>query len=224
LAKNIVEYWFKDEDKGTYLRLPVNPPEIDYSNPYNIQTVSITRLGDVSIPGERGLKQISFSSFFPRDYNASYCEYEGFPSPAQWFSQIQTWRYARKPIRFIVTGTNINLPMYISEFDVQPEKAGAPGDMYYSMTLIEHRPFKATSIVQTAKKTETLAATTTSNRPATAEASSKSYTVVKGDTLWKIAKAQYGDGSKWQTIYNANKSTIGSNPDKIKPGQKLVIP
>lgn len=221
MAKNRVEYWFKDEDLGTYLRLPVNPPEINYANPYDIQTVAITKLGEVSIPGERGLKQITFSSFFPRDYNASYCEYEGFPSPSVWFSQIQTWRYARKPIRFIVTGTNINLPMYISEFDVQPERAGAPGDMYYSLTLVEHRPFKASS-VQSATTTSTVVAT--SNRPSSPKVKTKTYKVVKGDSLWKIAKAQYGDGSKWSTIYNANKSVIGANPDKIKPGQKLVIP
>lgn len=38
-----------------------------------------------------------------------------------------------------------------------------------------------------------------------------SYTVVKGDSLWKIASRYYGSGSKWQTIYNANQSVVGGN-------------
>ena len=45
-----------------------------------------------------------------------------------------------------------------------------------------------------------------------------------GDCLWNIAKKYYGDGSQYTKIYEANKGTIGSNPNLIKPGQKLVIP
>lgn len=49
------------------------------------------------------------------------------------------------------------------------------------------------------------------------------YTVVKGDTLWKIAAAQYGNGAKYPLIFEANKPML-SNPDKIYPGQNLRIP
>lgn len=47
------------------------------------------------------------------------------------------------------------------------------------------------------------------------------YTVVKGDSLGKIA-ARYG--ITWQQLYEANKDVIGSNPDLIRPGQTYVIP
>ena len=50
------------------------------------------------------------------------------------------------------------------------------------------------------------------------------YTVQSGDSLSKIAQRQYGSASAWTKIYNANKTTIGDNPDLIKPGQKLTIP
>jgi LysM repeat protein len=46
------------------------------------------------------------------------------------------------------------------------------------------------------------------------------YTVKPGDTLSRIG-AHYG--ISWQSIYNANKSTI-KNPNLIHPGQSLVIP
>lgn len=53
--------------------------------------------------------------------------------------------------------------------------------------------------------------------------SSDKYTVVRGDTLSKIATAQRVDGG-WQALYAENKSVIGSNPNLIIPGQKLTIP
>ncbi len=49
------------------------------------------------------------------------------------------------------------------------------------------------------------------------------YTVQKGDTLGKIAKAQYGDPMKYPEIFEANKPML-SHPDKIYPGQMLRIP
>lgn len=51
----------------------------------------------------------------------------------------------------------------------------------------------------------------------------RTYTVVAGDTLSKIAKREYGDASQWRRIYEANKDTI-KNPDLIYPGQTFRIP
>lgn len=52
----------------------------------------------------------------------------------------------------------------------------------------------------------------------------QTYTVVKGDCLWKIAQKFYGNGSQYTKIYEANKGTIGGNPNLIYPGQVLTIP
>lgn len=49
------------------------------------------------------------------------------------------------------------------------------------------------------------------------------YEVKSGDTLWKIAKQYYGDGSLYPDIFKANQDIL-SDPDKIKVGQKLRIP
>lgn len=53
--------------------------------------------------------------------------------------------------------------------------------------------------------------------------SGKTYVVVKGDSLSKIAKREYGDANKWRTIYEANKDRI-KDPDLIYPGQELKVP
>ena len=49
------------------------------------------------------------------------------------------------------------------------------------------------------------------------------YTVVSGDNLSKIAKKFYGDPNKYPVIFEANTPML-AQPDKIYPGQVLVIP
>ena len=49
------------------------------------------------------------------------------------------------------------------------------------------------------------------------------YTVVRGDCLWKIAKKLLGDGRRWVEIYAANSANI-KNPNLIPVGLDLVIP
>ena len=48
------------------------------------------------------------------------------------------------------------------------------------------------------------------------------YKVVAGDSLWKIAKTQLGDGLKWRGIYEDNKTVI-KDPALIYIGQELVV-
>jgi nucleoid-associated protein YgaU len=51
----------------------------------------------------------------------------------------------------------------------------------------------------------------------------QTYTVKAGDSLSKIAQQFYGDASAYTKIFNANRDKL-SDPDKIFPGQDLVIP
>ena len=70
----------------------------------------------------------------------------------------------------------------------------------------------------------------TAPSPATATAdpidvssAGRTYTVVKGDSLSRIAKHHYGDANKWRAIYEANRDLI-KDPDLIYPGQSFRIP
>jgi nucleoid-associated protein YgaU len=60
-------------------------------------------------------------------------------------------------------------------------------------------------------------------QPTSTIGSGKTYVVVEGDSLSKIARREYGDANKWPTIYEANKDLI-NDPDLIFPGQKLKVP
>ncbi|MFI5757510.1 transglycosylase family protein [Streptomyces sp. NPDC051569] len=55
-----------------------------------------------------------------------------------------------------------------------------------------------------------------------ADAADAPYTVLPGDSLWNIADQQKVSGG-WTAIYEANKDTVGSDPDLILPGQSLDL-
>jgi len=48
-------------------------------------------------------------------------------------------------------------------------------------------------------------------------------TVSRGDTLWRLSQVTYGVGTRYATIYKANKQQI-RNPNLIYPGQMFVMP
>ncbi len=51
----------------------------------------------------------------------------------------------------------------------------------------------------------------------------KDYVIQEGDSLWKIAKEEYGNGMQWKRIYEFNKDVI-SNPDRPRKGTRIKIP
>ena len=72
----------------------------------------------------------------------------------------------------------------------------------------------------------TSAATTSSEdiQAAPLQQTAQSYVVQPGDSLWAIAVRFYGNGALWRTIYQANISAIGGNPNLIYPNQRFTIP
>lgn len=75
--------------------------------------------------------------------------------------------------------------------------------------------------------TESIAASNERDTPEPTVASNTSepnfYTIQKGDTLWKVAQDQYGDGSKYTAIVDANLEVI-KDADKIYEGQSIRVP
>ena len=74
--------------------------------------------------------------------------------------------------------------------------------------------------------THALHAGLTANQEASSPASShaiSSKVVSRGDSLWRISRIIYGDGSRYALVYRANRERIRT-PNLIYPGQTLVLP
>jgi nucleoid-associated protein YgaU len=70
----------------------------------------------------------------------------------------------------------------------------------------------------------TIALVSTTPSATASQVAGETYEVQSGDTLLSIAQQYYSDPSQWQRIYDANKDTIGSDPNKLSVGMKLTIP
>jgi nucleoid-associated protein YgaU len=77
-------------------------------------------------------------------------------------------------------------------------------------------PFEAASIASAAPPPAGSLAAATAPKVSTAMVS-------RGDSLWRISRAAYGDGGRYTVIYDANHGQI-RNPDRIYPGQVFVLP
>ena len=60
-----------------------------------------------------------------------------------------------------------------------------------------------------------------------AQVTARTYTVVRGDSLWGISERFYGSGYRWFKIRDANSGKVGTLPNGrplITPGEVLTIP
>ncbi|MEW1631658.1 LysM peptidoglycan-binding domain-containing M23 family metallopeptidase [Streptomyces sp. NPDC089173] len=85
-----------------------------------------------------------------------------------------------------------------------------------------HAAEKAAPAVKPAAASAAAAQSAKQAAPATAKATSKTYAVVSGDHLAKIAAEHQVKGG-WQKLYQDNRSTVGENPSLIFPGMKLTL-
>lgn len=56
------------------------------------------------------------------------------------------------------------------------------------------------------------------------EDGTRAHIVRGGETLTGISKKYYGTTANWRLIYNANRTAIGNDPDRVQAGTQLVIP
>ncbi|MBB6673022.1 LysM peptidoglycan-binding domain-containing protein [Cohnella nanjingensis] len=217
-----MDFLLRDSAGGQFT-FPVNPEEVTIRREKQYETVNIISLGEIDVPQAEKVKEITFSSFFPAEYDESYCRYYPVKDPKTAMDYLTTCMVAKKPLRLIIASGDvkvINALVLLSAHNTSL-KGGEPGDIYFEVTFRTWRPMQVRTA--TATKPASASKATTAVRSDTKPVP-KTYTVVTGDNLSSIAKRLLGSSSKWSAIYEKNKATIGSDPNKIKPGQKLVIP
>ena len=216
-----MEMYLKKDDKDIF-RFPILPSAINVQDYAITNDSNITGLGDVTVFGGKGLRTIEISSFFPnpkRKY--PFVSYTDYPKQYDCVNKIKKWMDKGEVLRFIVTGTEINFQVRITDFEYS-EQDGTR-DVYFTINLKEYRKIKISSTTPKKKKTDNKDRTDTKetdNKP-----KQKTYTVKSGDTLYDIAKKHYGKGSDYKKIIEKNKSKYPSlaKSTTLKKGWVLTI-
>ena len=214
------QMWLTYNAEKEKIQLPVLPEAFKTNNGSSNDSMDITGLGEIIIMQSRPALQFSFSSFFPAARFPGL-QVSSITKPLELVQKINTWKASKKPVHFIATACGVDLYCSIEKFNYS-EEGGDPGTYQYDITLKEYREITVRQVkVDIPSKEATVekeeARVDNSVQP-------KTYTVKSGDCLWNIAKQFYGSGSDYTKIYNANKGTIGGNPNLIYPGQVLTLP
>ncbi|OBZ08601.1 LysM peptidoglycan-binding domain-containing protein [Bacillus sp. FJAT-26390] len=209
--------WLSYGNQQQIIHLPVNPPEIKIGDAAGGKTYEVSGLGEINVLQSPKLKDISFESFFPA-FSYPFVTSNTWTSPVAYVMTILEWMDNKRPIRFIYTGAtfDINLPMSIEKFEWK-EAAGS-GDIEYSISLKEFAFYGARPVILTKDG----ASTKTNPRPSDKQ-KPKTYKLVAGDTLIKVARVQLGNEGRWQEIQKLN-GIKDAQLRKLPVGMTLKLP
>ena len=205
---------FLDEAAGIELVLPVSPSSYSWEHANRVETVQLDQLGELNLPGGRVMGRCTLECLLPAQLYP-FCNPGALDNPYIYLEQLERWSDKGTVVRFLVSGTPSNASVLIESVEYG-EKDGT-NDLYATIVLRQYQKPESPVLAVQGGGAEA------ARDSKTGAASAKTYTVVKGDTLWGIARQFYGDGSAYKRIAAA-KSAIIKNPNLIYPGQVLTIP
>lgn len=221
MSQHGYEFYFTID--GEMVTLPITPGELSIKIGTNNKVVSLINGGDINVLKMPSLVEISFDARFPmRKYPYSR-EFRNFEDYHHLFTNAMV---DKTPVIFTVvrktpngTGTwGTTRKVAIEEFTTE-ESADEGDDVIATFKLKEYKEYGVKTITINTKPDSTSTSETPRDDGSSGKKESKNYTVKSGDCLWNIAKAHYGNGSKWTIIYNANKTVIEKTADKYRNGK-----
>ena len=204
------------------LLMPVMPSSYNWTNGKKMETINISQLGDVFRPGGRARFSGSLEFLLPAQRYA-FMEAQARPDPQYYLDALDAMAASDEPVRLIITGTDINVLVYIEE--VAASERDGTRDRYATVTMREYVDLIAVEAVIASGRDTGNGARPDSAAGADAQTVGEgaSYTIVSGDTLSAICRRYYGESTS--AYYNALAAFNGiSNPHLIYPGTTITIP
>jgi len=131
------------EYDGQIHQFPVNPSEVKLVRESGNVDTEVVSLGQISRIGINRLAECSFESHFPVSRDHSFVSNPGnFRAPTFYINLIERIRRERKPCRFIITKTKINMMASIENFEIE-YRWGPTGDVYFRIDFREFRAHRA---------------------------------------------------------------------------------
>lgn len=209
---------------GKKYKLPVNPEQIKKTQKLNAEKYQVLRGEQVCIPTYAELWSYEFSDCELPHRDTHYMEPRSDADPDKYIRAITKAQKNKLPVQLIYSNgvTDDESVKVLIESCSITEKAGEESDKYLSLSFLQYKaPSKKYMAVVT--PTATVAQPQVEQPANPAVEQGKTYTVQKGDTLWKIAKQFYGNGALNTKIVSANSDKI-KNPNLIYAGQVFTIP
>lgn len=211
--------------------LPIAPEKLQLKIGNNNKTLTLINEGEINILKKAKLTEIDFDILLPNVKYPFATYNDTFHNASYFLENIEKLKTSEKPFQFIVSRKmpsgkilfDTNIKVSLEDYTIS-EEAEEGFDVKVTIKLKQYKDYSTKTVQITIKQERPRPVVVqTPSRPATTAPSTRTYTVVRGDCLWNIAKRYYGNGSQYTKIYNANRDKI-KNPSLIYPGQVLVIP
>ena len=211
----MIEFYFNGG--GRKLQLPVSPEKLTITRAGNNQRTEVVLLGEINILRNAKLAAVSFDFLLPgADY---YPFVSAWNSPEEITEYFDTLLNDGKSARFTVTDCDIAMRVSVENFSYVRE-AGDHESLKCSISLLEYRSYGAKVLAVPQATPTARVAAAASTRPVD-KPQSKTYTVKPGDSFWRIAQQQLGDGSRFNEVATVNGMTIAT---VIHAGNVLKLP
>ena len=213
--------------------LPVAPSKLNINIDNKNKTLVLINDGEVNILKKPGLTDISFTALLPQTKYPFAVYKRGFQKADVFLDKLEQLKISQKPFQFIVSRTypngkllfDNNIKVSLEDYKILEDKKNG-FDVNVEVKLKQYRDYGTKTVNVTIKQSKPVA-TVQNTRPAESspapKVTPKTHKVVKGDTLWGLAKKYYGNGSQYMKIFNANTGVL-KNPNLIYVGQVLTIP
>lgn len=212
--------------------LPIPPKKLELKISNQNKTYDLMNYSEINVLKNPGLTSIEFEVLLP-NVKYPFAMYKNdFQNAKYYLGILENLKVNKSAFQFIVirkfpNGNSIfdtNIKVSIEDYTIT-DSTDEGFDTRVKIKLKQYREYSTKTVQVTIKqyKPPVVTRTVTTNNTAASKPSGQNYTVKRGDCLWNIAKKYYGNGSKYTTIYNANRDKI-KNPNLIYPGQVLWIP
>lgn len=212
--------------------LPVAPQKLQLKIKGANKTYTLINEGEINVLKTPGLTDIEFDALLP-NVKYPFATYKsGFKRAKTFLKVLKKYKQDKETFQFIVTRTlpngkmlfDTNMKVSLESYTIKEDAKNYGMDVLVTIKLKQYRDYATkTCNIQFATSKPKVVVQPTRPPENPPKPANQTYTVVKGDCLWNIAKKFYGNGSKYTVIYNANKDKI-KNPNLIYPGQVLTIP
>lgn len=213
--------------------LPIAPEKLELKINNANDTFTLINEGEINILKTPGLTDIELECSIPQVKYPFAVYKAGFKEAPYFLDYFEGLKVDKKPFQFIVSRVmpngkvlfSTNMKVSMEDYKII-EQAKDGFDLTVGIKLKQYRDYGTKTVnIRNADSAPEAAI----EKPREAEGSpvssgTQTYVVAKGDCLWTIAKRFYGNGAKYTVIYDANRETVGGNPNRIYPGQTLTIP
>lgn len=221
-------YLLKYEHTKEIYQLPIPPEKMVTKSLNTNKTYETIGKGEINIIKGIGLREIHMTVMLPNDLSLPFVQPKYAPNvildkPILYLSKFRDFKANKKPVSLLITRILPNgeelfkgdILVTLEQYTVY-ENACEEGDFLVDLVFKEYVDIAKKEITPTKEGSNdyTLNTNRTTKEPA------KTYTVKKGDTLWKIAKRELNDETKYTQIMTLNNI---SDPKSLQIGDVLKL-